>query len=109
MRIDKFLKVSHLIKRRTVATEACRMGRILLNGRQAKAGSSLKIGDRITILYGHGDFEVRVLALPQHIKKAEASSIYEILENPKATSSQHLEENLASSIGVSLSEADEIV
>lgn len=106
MRIDKFLKISHLIKRRTVATEACRMGRVLLNGRQAKAGSALKIGDHITILYGHGDFEVKVLSLPTHIKKSEADQIYEIVTAMKHDHSPQVEHVLADSLGISDSETE---
>lgn len=112
MRIDKFLKVSHLIKRRTVANEACRMGRVLLNGKKAKAGSTLKVGDILTIIYGQGDFEVKILEIAQHIKKNEASRLYEILHTkPEAFSVaeekiEKVEQQLAQSIGLDWGEED---
>lgn len=114
MRIDKFLKVSHLIKRRTVANEACRMGRVLLNGKKAKAGSTLKVGDILTIIYGQGDFEVKILEIAQHIKKSEASRLYEILQTKTSAFSiaeeeskiEKVEEQLAQSIGLDWGEED---
>lgn len=114
MRIDKFLKISHLIKRRTVANEACRMGRVLLNGKKAKAGSTLKVGDIITIIYGQGDFEVKILEIAQHIKKSEASRLYEILQTKTSAFSiaeeeskiEKVEEQLAQSIGLDWGEED---
>ena len=79
MRIDKFLKVSRLIKRRTVANEACSGGRISINGNTAKAGDKVKIGDEIEIRLGEKTLKVRVLAMEDHVGKDAASSLYEVL------------------------------
>lgn len=79
MRIDKFLKVSRLIKRRTVAKEACDAGRILLNERPAKAGAEVGVGDIITIRFGDRETKVRVLELSNTQKKEEAQNMYEVV------------------------------
>ncbi|MDO4552870.1 MAG: RNA-binding S4 domain-containing protein [Bacillota bacterium] len=79
MRVDKFLKNSRLIKRRTVAKEACDTGRVSLNGREAKAGSEVKPGDELTVRFGNGEIRVRVLAVPETVKKEDASSMYEAI------------------------------
>ena len=77
MRLDKYLKVSRLIKRRTVANEACNQGRVMGNDRPAKAGTDIKLGDVITIKFGSSDVSVRVTSLDEHPKKEEAASMYE--------------------------------
>ncbi len=79
MRIDKFLKVSRLIKRRTVAKDACDAGRILLNDRTAKAGSEVSPGDIITIRFGDRETRVRVLRILETQKKEEAQDMYEVV------------------------------
>ena len=79
MRIDKFLKVSRLIKRRTVAKEACLQERITISGKTAKAGSEVKVGDEIVIRLGNNSTTVRVLKLSESCKKEEADSMYEIV------------------------------
>lgn len=79
MRIDKFLKNSRLIKRRSVAKEACDNGRICLNGRQAKAGADVKEGDEIFIQFGNNSMKVRVIKLLETCKKEEAFDMYEII------------------------------
>ena len=79
MRIDKFLKVSRLIKRRTVANEACAQGRVHISGKPVKAGADVKIGDMIEIGFGEKKVCVRVLALSEHVTKESASSMYEII------------------------------
>ena len=79
MRIDKYLKISRLIKRRTVSKSACEAGRILVNGKEAKPGTKLKIGDLITIKFGNREQTVKVLEMPEHVPKDRASEIYEIL------------------------------
>ena len=79
MRLDKFLKVSRIIKRRTVAKEACDQERILINGKVAKAGSEVKEGDEILIRFGTSELKVRVLATPEHAPKDVASTMYETL------------------------------
>ena len=79
MRIDKYLKVSRLIKRRTVAKDACDAGRILLNGKPAKAGVEVSIGDTVTIMFGDRQTTVRVLDLSNTQKKEEAQNMYEVI------------------------------
>lgn len=76
MRLDKYLKVSRLIKRRTVANEACDGGRITVNGRPAKASYDVKIGDRIAIAFGQRTVTVEVLAVEENAKKDEAAAMY---------------------------------
>lgn len=79
MRIDKFLKNSRLIKRRTVAKEACDQERILINDKVAKPGSELKIGDVILIRFGNSELKVQVKAMPEHVTKEMAAAMYEII------------------------------
>lgn len=76
MRLDKYLKVSRLIKRRTVANEACDAGRVLINGNVAKAGTNVKVGDKITIQFGNKDVNVEVIAVEETVKKDEAKELY---------------------------------
>lgn len=80
MRIDKFLKVSRLIKRRTVANEACAAGRVKIGGKPVKPGADVKIGDRVEIGFGERTICLEVLSLVEHTKKEEAASMYKILE-----------------------------
>lgn len=80
MRIDKYLKVSRLIKRRTVATEACNSGRITVNGKVAKASTDVKEGDVIVIGFGEKQTKVRVLKIVEFIKAEEASTLFESIE-----------------------------
>ena len=75
MRLDKYLKVSRLIKRRTVANEACDAGRVMINDKVAKAGNEVKVGDKITINFGNKDVSVRVLTVADTVKKEEAKEI----------------------------------
>lgn len=80
MRLDVYLKASRLVKRRTVAKEACDNGRILLNGRPAKAGSQVKAGDTIRLDYGSRLLTVRVVEVPDGpVPKGMAPSLYEVL------------------------------
>ena len=80
MRLDKFLKVSRLIKRRTVANEVSDMGRVLVNGNQAKPSKQLKVGDIITIEYANRTVEARILKVPENnVSVQEASTLYELL------------------------------
>ena len=79
MRIDKFLKVSRIIKRRTVANEACDTEHISVNGRPAKASYDVKEHDVIEITFGEHSLRVRVLDVKEHTLKADASSLYEVL------------------------------
>ena len=80
MRLDKFLKVSRLIKRRTVANEVSDMGRVLVKGNPAKPSKQLKTGDIITIEYANRKVEARVLKVPEgNVSVQEASSLYELI------------------------------
>lgn len=79
MRIDKFLKVSRLLKRRTVAQEACDGGKIKVNGRAVKPAHRLKEGDVLTVGFVQNPLTVRVLSLREHAKKEEAEAMYEII------------------------------
>ncbi len=79
MRVDKFLKVSRIIKRRSVANEACDAGRVLINGKVAKAGSEVKIGDVIEIQFGSRSTKIEVLDLKESTKKEDAGGMYKAL------------------------------
>lgn len=79
MRLDKFLKVSRLIKRRTVANEACDAGRVAVNGKPAKASLNVKVGDVIEISFGTKTVKVRVLNLQNTTKKDEAKDLFEYI------------------------------
>ena len=79
MRLDKYLKVSRLIKRRTVANEACDAGRIEVNGKIAKASLNVKVGDIISIKFGTKEMKVEVLNIENVIKKEEAGDMYKVL------------------------------
>ena len=76
MRLDKFLKVSRIIKRRTVANEACDGERVMVNGRTAKASYDVKIGDILEIRFGQKTVKVEVLDLSESTKKADAVAMY---------------------------------
>ena len=76
MRLDKFLKVSRLIKRRTVANEACDAGRVLINDRPAKASAQVKAGDVLEIQFGSKAVKVEVLDVQETVKKDEAKELY---------------------------------
>lgn len=79
MRLDKFLKVSRLIKRRTVANEACDAGRVLVNGKPAKASVKVKVGDILEIQFGTRTVKVEVLDLQDTTKKEEAKELFRYL------------------------------
>ncbi len=76
MRLDKFLKVSRLIKRRTVANEACDAGRVTINDKPAKASGNVKVGDVIGIAFGNREVRVEVLDVAETVKKEEAKEMY---------------------------------
>ena len=80
MRIDKFLKVSRILKRRSVANEACRGDRVSVNGREVKPAYCLKVGDVVEIRYAEGTIKFRVLNIKEQVKKEEAESLYEIIQ-----------------------------
>ena len=79
MRLDKYLKVSRLIKRRTVANEACDAGRVSVNGSVAKASANIKPGDEIEIRFGNRTVRVRVRKVEETVKKEEAQELFEYL------------------------------
>lgn len=79
MRLDKFLKVSRLIKRRTVANEACDAGRVLVNGKVAKASVNVKVGDIIEIQFGNKTVKVEVLDVADTSRKEEAKELFRYL------------------------------
>ena len=79
MRLDKFLKVSRLIKRRTVANDACDAARIFVNGKAAKASYNVKLGDMITVTFGTKTVTVRVLEIKESTRKSDAISMYEVV------------------------------
>ena len=76
MRLDKYLKVTRLIKRRTVANDACDAGRVSINGKPAKAGTEVKVGDTITIGFGNKDVSVEVLGVQETVHKEDVSNLY---------------------------------
>ncbi|MDN4620813.1 RNA-binding S4 domain-containing protein [Paenibacillus sp. PsM32] len=80
MRLDKFLKVSRLIKRRTVAKDVSEQGRVLLNGREAKPSATLKVGDEITVQFGQKLVTVQVERLADSTRKEEAATMYTLLK-----------------------------
>ena len=84
MRLDKYLKVSRIIKRRTVANDACDAAHIVVNGRVAKASYDVKLGDKITITYGTKSVTVRVLEIKDTTKKSESAGMYEIISETDA-------------------------
>lgn len=77
MRLDKYLKVSRLIKRRTVANEACDNGRVMVNGRTVKAGYEVKVGDKIAISLGGHTIQVEVLQVADTVRKEDAVTMYQ--------------------------------
>jgi ribosomal 50S subunit-recycling heat shock protein len=79
MRIDKYLKVSRIIKRRTIAKEACDLGRVSVNSRPAKAGTEVGVGDELEVRFGNSTLRVRVLSVKESVRKEEASEMYEAL------------------------------
>ncbi len=83
MRLDKFLKVSRIIKRRTVASEACDKKRVYVNGNLAKAGKDIKIGDVIEVRFGSNTLKIKVISVSETVRKEEAQGMYEILEETK--------------------------
>jgi len=92
MRLDKFLKISRIIKRRTVANSACSGGRVSVNGRVAKPGADVKAGDVLEIRFGCHVGKYRVLSLQEHVRKEDAQDLYDVLqENPEIAIERGLE------------------
>ena len=88
MRLDKFLKVSRIIKRRTVANEACSGGRVTLNGKVAKPGAEVKPGDIMTIRFGDHLGKYEIIAVPATVRKEAAADLYRILEEDAVLASE---------------------
>ena len=80
MRLDKYLKVSRIIKRRTVANDACDTEHVMANGRKAKASYDVKVGDVLEITFGQRTLKIRVLEVKEIVSKADASQMYEVIE-----------------------------
>lgn len=80
MRIDKFLKNARIIKRRTIAKEACDQGRVLINDKVSKAGDEVKIGDQVQINFGSGSMKFRVLDIKDNLRKEDATTLYENID-----------------------------
>lgn len=80
MRLDKYLKVSRIIKRRTIASEACDKKRVSVNGNVAKAGKDIKVGDEIEIRFGTNTLKIEVLRIAETVRKEDAGAMFEILE-----------------------------
>ena len=79
MRIDKFLKVSHILKRRTISKELALNKRIEINGRVAKPSTDVKVGDEVTITFGNRQMTIRVLSVEEIKRKKDAVSMYEVI------------------------------
>lgn len=79
MRIDKFLKVSRILKRRTLAQQACEKGKVIVNGREVKPARQIKIGDEVELQFTGGAVKFRILNIKETVKKDEASTLYEII------------------------------
>ena len=84
MRLDKFLKISRLIKRRTVANDACDTSRVSVNGKVVKPSYNVKVGDVISIVFGSKTITVKVLEIKETTKKSEAFGMYEIISESEA-------------------------
>lgn len=80
MRLDKYLKVSRIIKRRTVANDACDADHVTVNGRRAKASYDVKVGDVLEITFGQRTLKIRVREVKETVGKADAAAMYEIIE-----------------------------
>lgn len=91
MRLDKFLKVSRIIKRRTVAKEVADKGRIKVNGVLAKSSTSVKVGDRVNIQFGNKQLEIEVAALHDSTKKEDATKMYQLVSETRVENSGKLD------------------
>jgi ribosomal 50S subunit-recycling heat shock protein len=85
MRLDKYLKVSRIIKRRTIAKEACEGGRVSINGKVAKPSTNLKEDDIIEIVFGNKTLKAKIINLAEHVRKEDAKNMYEIIEGEEDT------------------------
>jgi ribosomal 50S subunit-recycling heat shock protein len=90
MRLDKFLKVSRIIKRRTLAKEVCDQGRVQVNGRVAKAGTEVAVGDQIMIQFGQKVVTVQVAKLNENIRKDEANTMFKLIKEERLDSGSNV-------------------
>lgn len=81
MRVDKFLKNSRIIKRRTIAKEACEQGRVLVNGKESKPGVEVDIGDIVQINFGNNKMKIEIIDISEHVPKDKAQDMYKILNS----------------------------
>ena len=88
MRLDKYLKVSRIIKRRTVANEACAGGRVMLNQKVAKPGAEVKPGDRISIRFGEHIGLYEVVSVAETVRKEQATVMYRVIQEDEAAASE---------------------
>lgn len=88
MRLDKFLKVSRIIKRRTVANEACSGGRVSINGRVAKPAADVKEGDQLEIRFGNRVGKYQILSVKETVRKEKAQDMYQVLEEDAQTKAE---------------------
>ena len=79
MRVDKFLKVSRIIKRRSMANQACTQGRVTINGRVAKPGSEVNVGDKLEIRFGEDIRSYEILDISEHVAKGDATEMYRVI------------------------------
>ena len=91
MRLDKFLKISRIIKRRSVAKEVADKGRIQINGKLAKSSSDVKVGDIMKFQFGNKTMEVKVVELHESTKKEDAQKMYELLTEPRTKNSEEID------------------
>lgn len=80
MRIDKFLKVSRILKRRVLAVEAAEKGKVIVNGKIVKPSCQIKIGDVVEVLFNSGTFKFKILDVKETVKKEQAENLYEVIE-----------------------------
>ncbi len=79
MRLDKYLKVSRLVKRRTLAKDICDAGKVLINDKTAKAGSEVKLGDKIALNFGHKTITVEIVEIKENVPVAKAQDLYKVI------------------------------
>ena len=84
MRLDKYLKVSRIIKRRTIAKEVCESGKVYVNDKQAKPGTDVEAGDVIVIKYASKELKAKITMIEEHTKKEKANLMYEIIEGEQS-------------------------
>lgn len=94
MRLDKFLKVSRIIKRRTIAKEVADQGRVTINDMVAKSSSTVKVGDVLTITFGNRILTVKIMTILDTTKKAEAAEMYEIVSEERKSMQPQIEDDL---------------